>query len=144
LKGARQGWTTTDAIHATRFLREGAKVLLRRLQALAIDDDDGPTRIRMMTVPPNHLCCHAAAQMVASGSGRGTTVARNNQQPTREQEGCRERREAKAQQEATMPETRQRHWQTQVVRGSGGKNVIFSNTPQTTSECFKLLYYVPI
>jgi hypothetical protein len=29
-------------------------------------------------------------------------------------------------------------------RGSGGKNVIFSNTSQTTSECFKLLYYVSI
>jgi hypothetical protein len=31
-----------------------------------------------------------------------------------------------------------------AIRGSGGKNVIFSNTPQTTPECFKLLYYVPI
>jgi hypothetical protein len=31
-----------------------------------------------------------------------------------------------------------------TVRGSSGKKVIFSNTPQTTSECFKLLYYVPI
>ena len=29
-------------------------------------------------------------------------------------------------------------------RGSGGKNVIFSNTSQATSECFKLLYYVSI
>jgi hypothetical protein len=31
-----------------------------------------------------------------------------------------------------------------TAKGSGGKNVIFLNTPQTTSECFKLLYYVPI
>ncbi len=31
-----------------------------------------------------------------------------------------------------------------IVRGSGGKNVIFSNTPQTTSEYFKLLYYMLI
>jgi hypothetical protein len=26
------------------------------------------------------------------------------------------------------------------VRGSGGKNVIFSNSPNSTSECLKLLY----
>ena len=30
------------------------------------------------------------------------------------------------------------------VRGSGGKKYFFSNTSQTTFECFKLLYYVPI
>jgi hypothetical protein len=30
------------------------------------------------------------------------------------------------------------------IRGSSVKNVIFSNTPQTTAECFKLLHYVPI
>ena len=27
-----------------------------------------------------------------------------------------------------------------IVRGSGGKNVIFSNGPNSTSECSKLLY----
>jgi hypothetical protein len=27
-----------------------------------------------------------------------------------------------------------------MVRGSGGKNVIFSNGPNSTSECSKLLY----
>jgi hypothetical protein len=27
-----------------------------------------------------------------------------------------------------------------IVRGSGGKNMIFSNGPNSTSECSKLLY----
>ncbi len=75
-----------------RFLMEGAKVLLRRLPASTIYNDNGPTSTRTLTVPPHHLCCHAAAQVVAAGLGQGITAARNSQQPIREQEGCRERK----------------------------------------------------
>ncbi len=31
-----------------------------------------------------------------------------------------------------------------IIRGSGEKNVIVSNGPDSTSECFNLLYYLPI
>jgi hypothetical protein len=60
-----------------------------------------------MAVPPHHLCCHAAAQVLVAWPGRGTTAACNNQQPTR-----------MAQKEAAVPENvRQRHRQTQEAEG---------------------------
>ncbi len=107
MKGASEDGQKPRQHMLPGFSREGAKVLLRRLQASAIDDDDRPTTIRTMTVPPHHLCCHTAAQVVVAWPGWGTTVACNNQQPTR-----------MAQQEAAAPENvRQRHWQTQEAEG---------------------------
>jgi hypothetical protein len=64
------------------LLREGLKVLPRRLPASTIDSDDRPKTIRKTAVSPYHLCRHAAAQAVATSEVRDDS---GTHQPTTSQ-----------------------------------------------------------